>query len=333
VTTLAVRLLADGHVVREAVFASDRALLVGRGPECDFVIVDPSVSRQHARLCHDDAGRVWVEDGGGRNGLMVAGARVERAQVPATGTLRCRLGAAELELALASSETTVELALPPPPPRRGPGRALAALGLWAAGVAAWVTGIVMDPAFWSPWEKERATGVSRLALSAAVILPVLAFLLVGLLRVVGRRVRLGQTLQALAVVSWGWALLHAASLIANYGLSVPLHASADSILRGSATAISLAYLASVGRSGPRRRFFAAWLAAAGLLVVAAASVARRAVHQTGTPELDYDVAVPIRGFAGPSADLDGYLDRVRRDFEAAARQAENERRELLAAQP
>jgi hypothetical protein len=276
---------------------------------------------------------VWLEDGGSRNGLVVAGARVARVEVPATGALRCRLGTVELELALASSEITVELARPEPPVQRALGRTLPVLGFWVAGVVAWVAAVVIEPAFWSPWEKERATGVSRLALVAAVVLPVLAFVLVGLLRVVGRRLRLSQTLRALALVSWGWVLLHAASLLATYALSVPAHAVADSILRSIATAVTLAYLASLGRRGPRRRFFLAWLAAAGLLVVATGAVARLAARQTGAPQLDYDVAVPIHGFAGPAADLDRYLDRVRRDFDAGARQAETERRQVQAAGP
>jgi hypothetical protein len=173
--------------------------------------------------------------------------------------------------------------------------------------------------------------VSRLMLGAAVTLPVLAFVLVGVLRVVGRRVRLAQTLLALAVVSWGWALLEGASLLAAYVLSVPLHSTMESVLSGVATALSLAYLASVGRSGPRRRFFLAWTGVAGLLVVATIAVTRLAARQTGAPALDYGVAVPIRGFAGPAAELDAYLDRVRGDFEAGARQAETERRELQAA--
>lgn len=327
---IAVRLLAEGAVVREAVFSADAPLALGRGPECDFVIVDPSVSRQHARVRRDETGAVWIEDAASRNGLVVGGVKLERAEVPAEGVLRCRLGAAELELAVASAEATLELARPQPPahPAR---RALQAVAFWAAGIAALVAAAVIQPSFWSPWDKERATSVSWLVLTAAVTLPILAFVLVGLLRIAGRRLRLRDTLRALAVVCGGWALVEAFTQAAAYALSVPAHGVLDGVLSGTAAAVSLAYLASVGRAGRRRRFFLAWVAATGALVIAMSAVERLAARQAGTPALDYDVAVPVYGLTGPAADLEGYLALVRGDFEAGARQAEEERRQLQAA--
>ena len=55
-------------------------MVVGRAPECDIVVDDTSVSRQHAALVI--AGRsVEVHDLGSRNGTLVNGQRVEHASL------------------------------------------------------------------------------------------------------------------------------------------------------------------------------------------------------------------------------------------------------------
>lgn len=45
---------------------------VGRDPACDIVVVDPYVSRVHARIFYKD-GKWYVEDLGSRNGTYVNG--------------------------------------------------------------------------------------------------------------------------------------------------------------------------------------------------------------------------------------------------------------------
>jgi FHA domain/Domain of unknown function (DUF1707) len=48
---------------------------IGRSPDCDCLLGDPSVSRHHARLCRD--GDLWVlRDLGSRNGTWLNGVRV-----------------------------------------------------------------------------------------------------------------------------------------------------------------------------------------------------------------------------------------------------------------
>jgi two-component system response regulator AtoC len=51
-----------------------RNYLLGRAPECDVVIDDPSVSRQHARLTAGN--RFFLEDLGSTNGTMVKGRKL-----------------------------------------------------------------------------------------------------------------------------------------------------------------------------------------------------------------------------------------------------------------
>lgn len=321
---IAIRLLVEGAVVREAVFPDDRTLVIGRAAESDFVLLDPTVSRVHARVQRGETGELWIEDAGSRHGLEIGAARVIRAAVPRAGPLRCRLGSIELELVQDSGDVTLEMPRPVPPAPAAT-RALQFLAFWAAGVAAWVAALVVEPSFWSPWDHERLSDVAWVALGTAVALPVLAFVLVGLLRIARRQAHLVDTLRALAAVSWGWLTLELLTLATTYVLSVSAHAALETLLQQGALVLSLAYLASLARPGPRARFFWSWVAMGGVLVVALAAVGRLAARQTGTPDLDYDVAVPVRGFTGPATDLDRYLDRVRADFEDGARAAEAER--------
>lgn len=319
---IAIRLLVDGAVVREAVFGRD-SVVIGRGPESDFAILDPSVSRQHARVRADESGVVWIEDAGSRNGLRIGSERVERAALPAAGGLRCRLGAAEVELAVSSTEATVEIMAPRP---HGPLRALKALALWAAGITAWAGLMLIDPSFWSPWEQDRLTTLSWVTLGVAVGLPVLAFVLIGLLRIVGRRARVSDALRALTLVSWGWVLLTFLVEAASYGLSIRAHGVLTALLGQGGVVVTVAYLASVARPGPRRRFFVTWAVAIAVLLTGFAGVGRLAARQAGTPQLDYDVKAPIAGVTGPASHFDRYLDGLRADFSAARGRAEDERR-------
>lgn len=328
---IAIRLLAGGGIVREAVFR-EGSVLIGRGPESDFVVVDPSVSRQHARVSTDESGTVWIEDAGSRNGLLVGAERVEKAEVPVAGPLRCRLGAVEVELAVASTDATLELAASALP-ARGPARGLTALLPWIGGIGAGATLMLIDPSFWSPWQQDRLTRLSWLTLAVAVTLPIVAFVLIGLLRIVGRRAPVGEALGALALVGWGWVLLALAIDAANYVLSVGAHGLVTMLLGNAAVVVTVASLASLGRSGPRGRFFLAWAAAIAILLAGFTAAGSLAARQAGSPQPDYDVKVPIAGVTGPATDLEGYLAAMRADFTVAEERAAEERRRSEAPRP
>lgn len=55
--------------------APDGAFLVGRSPECQLVIDDPVISREHFAILYKDE-RLFVEDKGSRNGVNVNGKRI-----------------------------------------------------------------------------------------------------------------------------------------------------------------------------------------------------------------------------------------------------------------
>jgi FHA domain len=323
---IAVRLVRHGAVVREAVFR-DLPISLGRGAECDFAIVDPSVSRCHARVAGDDSGAVWIEDAGSVNGLRIDARPTGRAVLPATGALRCSLGAAEVELELASQDATVAIAIPSPA-TPVTDSALRAAGYWAAGIASWTAIALLDAGFWSPWEQDRQTKLAWLTLGTAISLPVVAFILMGLLRIVGRQARIGDVLRALALVSFGWVLFTLVEGATAYVLPVRLHALFVSLLGTGGAVASTAYLASLARPGPNGRFLLAWAAAIGALTLGLGAAGRLAARQAGIPQLDYDVSMPIAGVTGPASDLDTYLDKVRSGFEKARRAAEENRRDL-----
>jgi hypothetical protein len=77
--------------------------LVGRGRDCGLVLVDPSVSRVHARLVVRPDGAVLVEDVGSANGLFVNDTRVKVWQV--SGGDRVRFGSVEFLVDLPGSRT------------------------------------------------------------------------------------------------------------------------------------------------------------------------------------------------------------------------------------
>ena len=325
---ITVRRLADGEVVREAVFARSETLVLGRSPEADFPLADETVSRVHARLRRDEADTLWLEDAGSRNGIVVDGERVERARVPVPGALRCLLGAVEIEVALASPDATLEWRLETGRPRET--SLLSTLAYWVLGVAAIVGGSVLAPAFWSPWQKERLTGAVQAATVSAVALPVVAFVLVGLLRIARRRARLADTLRALAIV------LGVGLLVSLLSLAVPYVGRPDTqgvllaVLRMPAMVFAVAYLASIARKGPGRRYFLGWAGAATLVLVAFSVVGEMANRQAGVPEARYEMAVPLGGYSGPRGELPAYFDAVRRDFKEAQREAAEEDRRTRA---
>ena len=54
--------------------------VVGRGTDCDIILVDPLCSRIHADVHREDDGW-WVRDAGSRNGTFLNGQRVERGRL------------------------------------------------------------------------------------------------------------------------------------------------------------------------------------------------------------------------------------------------------------
>ena len=69
-------------------YGAGKAVRIGRDPQLEITIVDPVVSREHARLTWDEG---WqLVDSGSKNGIYVDGARREKVSV--TNPVVVRLG-------------------------------------------------------------------------------------------------------------------------------------------------------------------------------------------------------------------------------------------------
>ena len=67
----------DASVVRRKLEFEDRSVTIGRHPECDIIIDDASVSRQHARI-ESENGVYFIEDLNSRNGTFLNNESIHR---------------------------------------------------------------------------------------------------------------------------------------------------------------------------------------------------------------------------------------------------------------
>ncbi|MBI3764504.1 MAG: FHA domain-containing protein [Chloroflexi bacterium] len=89
---------------------------LGRGAECDVVVADRQVSREHARIRRAD-GAYWVEDLESKNGTHVNGQRITAPQRLQDGDV-IQIALA-IKLIFVGSEATVPLIVDAPRPRGG----------------------------------------------------------------------------------------------------------------------------------------------------------------------------------------------------------------------
>jgi predicted component of type VI protein secretion system len=74
---LKIRLSLKGRPIRTYTFKQD-VITVGRSPECDIVLDNPSVSREHCKLEMTPRGYYAVEDQGSANGVFLNDQPVKR---------------------------------------------------------------------------------------------------------------------------------------------------------------------------------------------------------------------------------------------------------------
>jgi transcriptional regulator with GAF, ATPase, and Fis domain len=84
-------------------------VIVGKMPDCDLVLTDPTVSRRHLRIARDGADRWIVADLGSTNGTFVRGARIHEAPIEAGAVLR----AGEVDLAFLPERQELDIPLWP----------------------------------------------------------------------------------------------------------------------------------------------------------------------------------------------------------------------------
>lgn len=319
---IAVRVRRNGAFVREALFR-DLPVTLGRGPENDVVLFDPSVSRAHARLESDEQGRLVLRDLGSRNLLFRDGQGVSTAVVE--GVVRVWLGRVEVEVEALGAEATQEIRLEDRPHaerRRGLAYYAACL---LAGVMAVLAFTVANPQYWSPLSEDRWLSLAVSALATVIVMPVVAVVLLIVLKAMGRKVRLADALAALAGVSWLLPALALLSLVSYYVLRPRAHSFVDGIAAVGAAVAAIVWLVSVRRRGPNGRFRLAWGLAVSILAAATAAASTSCSERLGAPSVDYHAQPPLLRWTGPRTSLDAHVDRVKDAAREAAAEAEEAR--------
>jgi pSer/pThr/pTyr-binding forkhead associated (FHA) protein len=162
------------------------ALLIGRGPECDVVVPDRQVSRQHARVRRMGEGEFQLEDLGSKNGTHVNGVAIEAPRRLTDGdVIQVALAA---KLLYVGSEATMPLSMEDDLPA-GVGR----LRIDSQAHRIWVAGVELEPPLSPPqyrlleilvarpgqvvnrddiitavWEGTESEGISEQAIDALV---------------------------------------------------------------------------------------------------------------------------------------------------------------------
>lgn len=318
---IAVRVFHDGVLAREQVFPG-APLTIGRGPECDVVLFDPVVSRSHARVETDPEGRLVLRDLASRNGVRVGADRME--VVVGTPSIRCWIGGVLIEVDRLSGDVTQEIRAEDVADLEQRRTVADHLKYVVLGVAGWIAIQVMEGDFWSPWQQNRAVSLLQNTLGAAVGVPIAAFVLLGVLKAVGRRIRIADTLRAVAVVIAVAAGLQALAFVSYYATTATIYSVVSGLISGLMTVFMVTYAASVRRRSSRR-FRVLWATAVSVLVLGMGATTRLAARRTGTPAVDHYVQMPLGRVVGPSRAIEPYLERVEAAAQAAAQAAEGVR--------
>ena len=278
---IAIRVLREGAVIREVLFRST-PIRIGRSPESDMVLTEPSVSREHARIERDGSGGLVIVGGVGTNGLYSGPRRVD--SEPIVGRLRARLGLAEIEIEEVREDPTLPVSLED---LHGLDQRRTPL-TWAKYIVVALIALnldaVMAAEFWSPWNSQRVVGVIWQSGSMLVAILVVGSLLLGLLKAAGRKVRMADVLRHFAVYSWLQPLASAISLLAYYVLSDGAGAALRAWLPMFATVVFLAQAAAIRRPSPNRNFRLFWAAAVLLVLLGVELTGSYAARRMGQPQ-------------------------------------------------
>lgn len=315
---IAIRVLRDGVVIREVLFRST-PIRIGRSPESDMVLTEPSVSREHARIERDGSGGLVIVGGAGTNGLYSGPRRVDAEPIP--GRLRARLGLAEIEIEEVREDPTQPISLED---LHGLDQRRTPL-TWAKYIAVALLALnleaVMAAEFWSPWNSQRVVSVIWQSGSMLVAILVVGSLLLGLLKAAGRKVRMADVLRHFAVYSWLRPLAAAICLLAYYVLSDGAGAALRAWLPSLATVVFLAQAAAIRRPPPNRNFRLFWAAAVLLVLFGIEFTGAYAARRMGQPQADHAMQPPVPALGpGPAVDFDAYAAAVEAAGEKSADQ-------------
>jgi len=315
---IAVRVLHGGATVREHVLPA-LPVRVGRGPENDVVLFDPSVSRAHAVIEADASGELVVRDLGSRNAVRLGPRPV--AEAHGRRGVHCLLGRVEIEVELLGLEDTLELR-PSDVAGLEQRRSMADYARYVAlGTAAWLAIVLTGADLWSPWQQNRTGVVLGHLLSALITLPVAGLVLLGFLRLARRRVRIADTLRAFAVAALVVAGSKAVLIGAYYAFPTGAFATVKQVVEVGVTVWAVVYLASLRRPGRSLWFRTAWAGTTLLLIAGFSGLGALTQRRMGMPQVDHHMQPPLASVTGPHRSLSDYFDRLDEASDTAAANA------------
>ena len=191
----------------------------------------------------------------------------------------------------------------------------------ALAAAAWLAMVVGGPGLWSPLQQNRTGVILGHCLAAMVTLPVAGLVLLGFLRLAGRRVRIADTLRAFAVVALAFAGSRAVLTAAYYALPTDAFATVKDILEISLTVWAVVHLAALRRAGRSVWFRVAWGGASVVLIAGLGVLGTLSQRRLGMPEVNYHVQPPLASVTGPHRSLGAYFDRLAGASNMAAERA------------
>ena len=191
----------------------------------------------------------------------------------------------------------------------------------AVAAAAWLALVVGASEFWSPWQQNRTGVVLGHCLAALIAVPVAGLVLLGFLRLAGRRIRIADTLRAFAVVACVFAASKVAVTVAYYAFPSDAFGTLKQVLDIAVTVWAVVYLASVRRAGRGIWFRAAWGSATLLFILGVYGVGTLTQRRMGMPQVDHHVQPPLGPVTGPHRPLGTYFDRLAEAADTAAERA------------
>lgn len=319
---IAIRLRHENGIVRESVVRNLPAT-IGRDADNDFVLFDNSVSKHHARIEKNATGELELVDLESRNGIRVGNSPVKSHLL--RHATRCFIGIVEIEIEPLSSEVTRIINVQEWQHfnrRRSLRDHLKTMLLAALG---WMAFALVQPSYWSPEREDRGLILIWQLLTVSVALPVCSFLLLAILRTVGRKLRIADTLSVFCKIICIFATLGILSNILYYPLSTTWFHHMNGLIFAGTCIWAVTMLAGVRRQPLTLGFKLGWGAVAAVIYLIFTFALSMSDKIHGDPQTDYTVLPPISGYSGYAVGLDKYLGNVEKIAKDAAAEAAESR--------